>query len=167
MAKTLSMGITLLKSWLCLYGSLGLCLGPSCSRSEQQNQVGALWQCCTLNAIWHFSCQPALRPSVTVTISFFLHLQSNEKIQGKTTHSSVSVQSWSSLKAWLNAIEHIVCIKEVFFLQKHTHTIEASFSAHIQLSKSWRLSLSLVSTHLSSPLRMAIGKCLWDRRWAP
>lgn len=31
--------------------------------------------------------------------------------------------SWGSLKAWLNTIEQIVCIKEVFILQKHKHRL--------------------------------------------
>lgn len=117
------MGIILLRSWLCLYGSLGLCLGSSCSRSEQQNQVRALWQCPTLKAIQNHRIlmSTCTSPTCYCYHILFLTLKKQWKnLEGKDPQFSIC----SKLKFCksLNAIEHIVCIKEVFFLQTHTHT---------------------------------------------
>lgn len=158
--KAVSMDIVPLKSWFCLYELLELVLGPSQNKSVQQIKVRAPWQSSTLESLRPFWGKPGKCKAVT-TISFFTHLQTDEKFQRRDTCSLVSVQSEGSLKAWLNTTEQIVGIKEVLILQKAQHHL---YGKHLSQNTfiPLRFGLSLINTHLSLPVWTAIGKRLWE-----
>lgn len=158
--KAASMDIIPLKGWFYLYALLELVLEPSQNKSLQQNKVRAPWQSSTLKSLRPFWGKPGNCKAVT-TISFFTHLQTDEKFQRKNTCSLVSVQSWGSLKAWLNTTAQIVDIKEALILQKAQHHL---YGKHLSQNTSppLRFGLSLINSHLSSPVWTAIGKRLWE-----
>lgn len=157
--KAASLDIIPLKVWFCSYRLLEFALGPQ-NKSLQQNKVSAPWQSSTLKSPRPFGGKPRNCKAVT-TISFFTHLQTDEKLQRKNTCSLVSVQSWGSLKAWLNTTEQIVDIKEALILQKTQHHLHGKHLSQ-NTSPPRRFGLSLINTHLSSPVWTAIGKRLWE-----